>query len=342
MARQLINGKWVDVQPETTEQVKARMSKDAMAHAQKIKADRDKAAAKAAKEAAKKEAAKNKKIDARLAKEGGIDPRTGRPTLAKHKSSLDKKGKLAKQYRLDEKSAQLDLKKLPTLDIKNLQPDKTAYNAIKDRAMTKGPSAWAAMQNEKLNLEKENLLGDVSRNAMADQATAESSLAMRGGLSSGSRERVAKAGLNAANMGRQNVFRQDAANRLGLGIADENQKLDLLKTVPGMDMALAGYNADLNRFNSGMTMDANKFNKGVDLDVQRYNSMGGLQGLQGENTYNQYKYGQDMMGWAAEKTGQAIGANKDQGLLGMGGFLGTGIGGEQGFLGTGLGKGGGK
>jgi hypothetical protein len=282
--------------------------------------------------AEKKAAAEDAKKQAQLAdakENGGIDPYTGKPVAAAYQSVLDKHGNLAKQYRLDEKTAQIDPKKLALLDINNLQPNKDAYNAIKDRAMTTGPSPWMNMQLQKAELDKQDAIGQNQRQTAGDVATAESGLAMRGGMGSGSRERIARSGLSMNNLANQNVYRTAANNNVNLGIADENQKLDLLKTIPGMDLAGAQYTAGLNQSNNATKNAATQYNAGVDMDAQKFNALGGISGKSGVNAYNSNVYNQNMAGWGAGMSADAIANQKNPGLFGSGGILGTGIGGNK-------------
>lgn len=168
------------------------------------------------------------------------------------------------------------------LDIKALGPDQRGLNAIRDRALSQGPSPWLNMQMDQQKLSELDARDKVSAGAMGANEAANSSLAMRGGLSGGARERGAQNLARSINSGQQATTRAGQMDRLGLNIADENTKMGLLSQLPGMDLANANFNADLNKFNIGTKLSsdttnaanrlqAGMFNTGQANDMSRFN-----------------------------------------------------------------------
>lgn len=242
-----------------------------------------------------------------------------RPKIADMVTPLQN-GQLGDAYRIKTPSAL----QAGQLDVNSLQADPAALNAIKARAMSTGDSPWALMQKEKLGLEELTARDRLPGQAMQASSAANANLAMRGGLQSGARERIARQGMRDMSLANQAVGRDMATNRLNLSIADDAQKMNALMQIPGMDMARAQQTIDMNKFNIGTTMDADKFNKGMEFDANKVNVANTLGALNATNQYNQYKYGQEMAGYAAGKTGQAINNSG-----GKNGLLNTGIGGSK-------------
>lgn len=94
-------------------------------------------------------------------------------------------------------------------------------DALRARATATGESPWAAMQREKLG-------GDATAQAMSGVLGARSQLAQKGGLSRGAAERLAASGARNA-LGARRQIAQD------ISLADEQQKLELLKALPGLE-----------------------------------------------------------------------------------------------------------
>lgn len=112
---------------------------------------------------------------------------------------------------------------------------------------------------------------------------AESALAMRGGLDSGARERIAKQGMTSALDLTQQAEAQAGKNRTAIDIADEQNRLAGLESAAGMNRAGA-------QTLFGM-QDANRTAREKELARR--------------NAYNMNFYNQQMAGWAAGKQAQA-------------------------------------
>lgn len=108
-----------------------------------------------------------------------------------------------------------------------------AIGAIEERALTSGQSPWAQMMTQQQRLGQQKLAEQATQGVQGAQSAALSSLARKGGLSSGARERAVLGGQRNLQMGLQDVARQGAMDRLNIGIEDERQKLNLLQGLPG-------------------------------------------------------------------------------------------------------------
>lgn len=106
---------------------------------------------------------------------------------------------------------------------------------LKGYANKQGDSSWA-IASKKKTFEDEKAGKDVAAAKGAAQAAkASSELAQSGGLTSGARERLsAGAAKNAMDMS-QDVSREGNQNRLQVGINDQQNKVQTLNALPGME-----------------------------------------------------------------------------------------------------------
>lgn len=225
------------------------------------------------------------------------------PKLQAFKSALNPDGILGKKYQIGAQT--IDTPDL--LNIKGLTPDQTALNALQRRALGQDTS-WLDMQNEKLKLDELNQRDRAAQQALGSAAAAESALAMRGGISGGSRERLAQNMARNVNAAQQGIGRDISGKRLDLALADDQTRTQLLSQIPDMNLRQKGFEADLNKFNIGTGLDVNKFNAGQTAAAEQFNKGQALNQVQQLNDFNKYKYGQQMAGYAAGKTGDAIAA----------------------------------
>lgn len=187
-----------------------------------------------------------------------------------------------------------------------LNPNSDALNALRSRATATGDSPWLKMQLEKQGLDEAAARDNALATAAGQGAAARSALAMNGGLSSGARERVARDTARNATLAGQGITQQGGLNRLNLQIADDQTKQDLLGKTAGLDLQNAGYQADLAKFNASQMTDAQKFNNNIRLDTEKFDALNTLGAIQKKNEYNLAKYGEQMKGYAAGKSGDAI------------------------------------
>ena len=234
------------------------------------------------------------------------------PAASPWDSMLGSDGNLKKQYQManpkDLKATDLTVGKLKSggklganeVGMKSIMTDaKNRYNGVKvndqglkeirSRATGQGPSAWANLATDRQKLDERTAIEDQAQSSAGNMANAMSQVAMRGGLSGGAALRAAKDGANSSNLEAQKLRRQGMGDRLGIGLADETMKTDLLKSLPQAELARAGFDMDKanaltgiqsdeqarnlqkDQFNSTQDFDADKFNVLNTQDVSKYN-----------------------------------------------------------------------
>lgn len=158
------------------------------------------------------------------------------------------------------------------------------FNQFRDEALRQGQSPWASMALQKQGLEESSALERAKQEAASSAAQAQSNLAMRGGLSSGARERLAGAGAQNMLAMSQDIGRQGGLNRLGIGMQDEQNRIARLSQLPGMELSQQSLLADVGQNDVRNMMQENL----------------------ARNAYNMNNYNQQMKVLAANKTAQAM------------------------------------
>lgn len=180
--------------------------------------------------------------------------------------------------------------------------DTRGLDKFRSEAMRTGPSTWAQMAEAKQRDEESMARGSGARQAASARGGAMSQLASRGGLTSGARERLSRGGAEDLLNMQQDIGRQGRTNRLQIGMSDEQNRVQQLGMLPGME--IAALQPELQKFSmwsSGRQQDvANKMNEAA-----------------ARNAFEAKKYAEQMAGYGAERSAQAtVEANK-------GGFLGS-------------------
>lgn len=256
--------------------------------------------------------------------------RAGAPTRPDFVSTLDGNGNIKSNYQLNPNTIanpnQVTMDSImPGLSDKlnGINVDQRGINAVRDRALGTGDSPWLKLQMEKQGLDESNALQKSSASVAGSNANAESNLAMRGGISSGARERLARSGAMASNQAGQDVRNQGVQNRLNLQIADDQTKTGLLSQLPGMEIANVapetakqeylgnmasteqGRGLDTAFKNVANTTDTAKYNAGATTDAQKYNIGNALNDILQKRAYDTAGYSEDMKAWAAGKSADA-------------------------------------
>lgn len=223
--------------------------------------------------------------------------------------------------------------------------DQRGIDAIRERALATGPSAWATLQGKKQQQDEKAALDNVRAQTAGAVAGAQNQMAMRGGLSSGASNRIAANSVKDRIAASQGVRRQGQQDRMNLAIADEANKTDLLKTMPTTDLANAAFGLDKTRlstdvrlteqgnklqadtgnaernlesdqFNAAAKNDITKFNRLNDIDAQKFNSAQGLtaQTTNAANTLDQGKFNvaNDMHAQEYNSSQALAGVNSDR------------------------------
>lgn len=149
-------------------------------------------------------------------------------------------------------------------------------------------SPWYKMAMDKQSAGQNLLLNQANQNAASGLANARSGLAMKGGLRGGSAERLAGMSGNDLAMQRQNVLGQGAVERGNLGMQS-----------------------------AGMASDLAKYNTGVQNTANQFNTQNMLQDLLQRNNQNRFRYGEEMKGYGANRSADAMASagNSGGGIL---------------------------
>lgn len=219
----------------------------------------------------KKEEAEAKRIADLKAQ--GLNP-DGSPIRPEYTSLLDPAtGLLKKEYQME--MGNLDLSKIDS------------FNKFKEQANRKGPSEWAKLMQEQINQQRMAGMEKAANQAMSGAAMARSGLAMRGGMSSGARERIAMQSARDLMSARQGVGRSSNEGLLKINIQDEDNRLKFLQQLPGMEI------------------DAEKFNLGNTAKVKEFNIMRALEEKNKKDIQDLDVYKEQQKKWAAERQAQA-------------------------------------
>lgn len=156
------------------------------------------------------------------------------------------------------------------------KPEALAYSGmvddkgnLMDQYKLGGVDPWRKLQLENEQIRQGVDLDNATQAGLGQRAAAESALAMRGGLSGGARERLAREGARNTNLQQQGVRMQSNLNRLGIE-SDAFEK----------------------------NQAANQFN----IQTQ-------MRDLQNKNLLNANNYNEQMRAWAAGKQAQATAAS---------------------------------
>lgn len=152
------------------------------------------------------------------------------------------------------------------LDPNQYRGNNGALNLLNQKATQQGNSPWLNMQLQKQGMEQQQALGHVGAQTNAATANARAGLAMRGGLSGGAAERLARGGATDMNAARQGIMQQGNQNRLNLGIQDETNKNQLLGQAVGANQAQNAQNIGIGQFNAQNTLAENNANNAFDMN----------------------------------------------------------------------------
>lgn len=161
--------------------------------------------------------------------------------------------------------------------------DSSGLKAFQSEALRKGPSAWANLATQDQAVQagaaRENAAGQT--NSQTSQAMDD--LASRGGLSSGARERATTEGAKNYLSMSQDLGRQENLNKLQIGMNDQQNKIQELSALPGMQQQQAQMYTSAKQADIASTVAENA----------------------NRNNYNQSTYGTQMAGWAANQQANA-------------------------------------
>jgi len=199
----------------------------------------------------------------------GLNP-DGSPKSPQFSSLVDPStGRLKQQYSITEQL---------------LDPGSIAgYSQYKDFATGTGPSAYATAAENQLNLKTAIERDKAMKDAATGAAAARSSLAMRGGMTSGARERLGKT--NYADL--QGVRRNQMVGLTDILTQDAGARQGALK-----DFTTLG--ANIGQFNTNLKNQA-----------QEFNVRSALEEINRGREFEMSRYKQESEKWAADKKSQA-------------------------------------
>jgi hypothetical protein len=177
-------------------------------------------------------------------------------------------------------------------DWQNVSADRGALNALKGEALRdpKQASQWAQMMLDKQAMEQSAAMDQAARGGQNALLAAQSELAQSGGLSEGSRERMAQRAFREGLLAKQGANRQGALDRMNIGLQDEEKRLGLLNQVQGLE----NQQADIAFKNQEAQGKVDTFNLGKQFDDLTQRRM-----------FDTNRYNQAMSAWGAGKSADA-------------------------------------
>lgn len=170
----------------------------------------------------------------------------------------------------------------------------------RSEALRSGSSPWAALANRRSLVEQQGLTDQLMQGASARAAEAEANLAMRGGATSGARERLNMAAINEGTNAAQQAGMAGMAQRAGIDVTDEQNRMTALANLPGMETAASGFN--LARFGAQSGLMAGDQANQVNETTR-------------QNAFEMDKWKTDMTQFSANRMAQAIENSKKKGLF---------------------------
>lgn len=145
---------------------------------------------------------------------------------------------------------------MSTLSMAN--PNTQGLDAFRTNALRTGPSNAANMQMNQQQMMQTQGRNQAARDVAGSSATARSQLAMRGGLTGGASERVAKSGKSNLLNADQNLQTSKMNNAANIGIQDENSRVNQLAMLPGMENQALQLPLQAKEFDVGNQMQSNQ------------------------------------------------------------------------------------
>ena len=152
------------------------------------------------------------------------------------------------------------------------QGAQTALNSLYDRANSVGDSPWAKLQLDRMGIEQMQANEDARAQSATSSANALSTLAMRGGLSGGARERALTSANRDLARSQNALARQASVDRLNLRATDDQQRLGLQKDLQGIDLQDRQFRSGIDQFNVGQVNAASQFNGTMGYQKDAFNT----------------------------------------------------------------------
>jgi hypothetical protein len=178
-----------------------------------------------------------------------------------------------------------------------IQLDSRGLDAFRDRALSQGPSAWALAQNKRSRAEQKYAMDDMAQALAGQAATSRSALAMKGGLSSGAAQSLARDQMRATMMAKQQNSRSGITDRLNTGAEDERMRMQALQALPGME--IAALQPEMQK--AQMWAQMQQFDKQQQQAAQQFNLGNQFTAWQNDQKASVDKHAVDTQAWAAQQ-----------------------------------------
>ncbi len=185
--------------------------------------------------------------------------------------------------------------------LKDINLNTQGLDEIRRRALETGPSKWEQLALGKQGVEEAGALDEATRAGKGAEAGALSNLAMFGGVSGGERERIGYGSARDIAESRQRVGQEGRGARAGIGLAAEEQKLGLLKGLPGQEVEAlnpAFRKAEL----MGQAKQTDIGNKSA---MDRFNLSNLIKDTSEKNLFDMTNYQEQMKKYGAEQEAKA-------------------------------------
>lgn len=164
-------------------------------------------------------------------------------------------------------------------------------DALRQEGLRQGPSAWAGLAKQRLGMDQREEGENLTREAAGSLASGYSSLAAKGGLSGGARERLASSNRSSAFGAKQALSREGMRGRLGVDLQDETNRQNVLRALPGLESQ--NVQTQLSKdVNPWMQMAGQERDDTFRRDESR-------------NAFNLGRFGEQMSAYGSLKTAQA-------------------------------------
>lgn len=171
-----------------------------------------------------------------------------------------------------------------------IQMDKRGLDKFRGEALRSGESAWASLAKRGVAMDAQTQMEQMLRGAQGRAAEARSGMARRGGIGSGSQERLGRMAMKEGLLAQQGSYRDKNRGMLEIGMADEKNRISQLGQLPEMEIA-------------AMRPEFEKtslWSKGKQFDLGNQIKEG-----QDRNTFNLGMWQEKMKEWGAGQTAAA-------------------------------------
>jgi hypothetical protein len=215
------------------------------------------------------------------------------------------------------------------------QLDQSGLNRPRDLAFGQGDTGWGALMKQQNGLQTANARDAAERGSASSTQSAVDALSMNGGITGGSRERLAGAGIESRNQALQGVTRDSMGRDLQIGIQDQSRRDAAASALPGQQLAAAGFDQNnagiqnswdaantaaqnnFSQFNASNQNANNQFNAGLQQQGNQFGATQAMTEAQRRSNFDQQNYQSQagIYGGIAQgnSTIQAAAAGKDSG-----------------------------